>query len=296
MPRRRGRAAGNPFPVAPLGETVQAPVVILVGPSHPGNIGAAARGAANFGVEELRIVAPRCDPKSKEAVDRAVHAKALVENATIYPDLASSFAGLGMTVGTTARMSLAENHFMRRPVDIRDWASGMGEWDGKLGLAFGREDAGLTKDEVNLCDQLVTVPTAGYASLNLSHAVTLVCYEHFRVRQAARPVPERTLAPDALAALHRAWDDLIDETEDRGWRREVAAGVWRKMIGRSRPDTYEVHNIMGIITRALKRFNRKGYATPVSERFLREQGLLVEGGATADTGDAEGDEEAPDAR
>ncbi len=254
---------------------MQPPVVILVGPSHPGNVGAAARGAANFGAAELRIVAPRCDPKSKEALDRAVHAKPLVEGAKVYPDLASAFEGLSLTVATTARMSLAENHFMRRPEDIRDWLAGLGEWDGRLGLVFGREDFGLSKEEVNLCDQTITVPTADYSSLNLAHAVTLVCYELFKLRSTERAVPERTLEPDALAALNRAWDALIDETEDRAWRREVAGGVWRKLIGRSRPDTYEVHNIMGVITRALKRFGRPGYQSPKSESFLREKGLLV---------------------
>ncbi|HLF16490.1 MAG TPA: RNA methyltransferase [Candidatus Thermoplasmatota archaeon] len=257
---------------------MQPPIVVLVSPSHPGNVGASARGAANFGVAEMRVVAPRCDVRGKEALDRAVHAEEMLRTSTTHPDLASALEGVGMSVATTARMSLAENHFLRRPMDIRDWLESVRGWDGRLAFVFGPEDAGLTKEQVNLCDQTVTIPTAEYWSLNLSHAVTLLCYEHFKLRSNARAVPERTLDPGALAALHKAWDALVDETEERGWRREVASGVWRKIVGRSSPDTYEVHNIMGVLTRALKRFQRTGYSTPKSERVLREKGLLAGSG------------------
>src|SRR5262245_39913526 len=68
-PRRRGGMAQPP------------PVVVLVGPSHPGNVGAVARVAANFGVQDLRFVLPRCDVRAAEAMERAVHAKPLLERA-----------------------------------------------------------------------------------------------------------------------------------------------------------------------------------------------------------------------
>ncbi|MHB8632623.1 MAG: RNA methyltransferase [Thermoplasmatota archaeon] len=262
-----------PIPVRPT-VTGEPPVVVLVGTSHPGNAGAAARGAANFGVRDLRFVRPRCDVKGKEAMDRAVHAKEVLREATVYDDLASALQGTALSVGTTARSSPAENHFLRKPLDVRDWMAGQATWSGRAALVFGPEDAGLTREDVNLLDQLVTVPTADYASLNLSHAVTLLCYEHFRLRVSGITA-ERTLEEGALLSLHRAWDALIDETEGRGWRREVASGVWRKIIGRSHPSTYEVHNIMGILARALKRFGNPAFTREHADRFLRERGLLV---------------------
>jgi len=257
---------------------VQPPVVILVGPSHPGNVGASARGAANFGCDDLRIVAPGCDVHSKEAMDRAKHARPLLASANVFPDLRSALAGLSMAVGTTARSQPSENHFLRKPSDIRDFLTGLGPWDGRLAWVFGREDAGLTGAEVDLLDALVTIPTAEYWSLNLSHAVTVCCYEHHRLR-AASITPERNLSHDALQALNNAWDALVEETEPRAWRQRTARGVWRKVVGRSYPDTYEVHNVMGILANALKRFGREGYQTEKSQGHLKAKGLLVEKGA-----------------
>lgn len=255
---------------------MQPPVVILVSTQHPGNAGAAARGAANFGVTDLRFVAPRGDVLGKEAQDRAVHAKGLLRADRVYPDLKSALHGVSLSVGTTARTALAANRFRRKPLDVRDWLSGLESgWDGQVAYVFGPEDAGLSGEDVNLLDQLVTIPTSDYWSLNLAHAVTLLCYEHFRVA-AANISPVRSLGPDAMQALHTAWDDLATEVESREWRKETSSAVWRKVLGRSLPDTYEVHNLMGILTNTLKRFGHPRYATPESEKALKERGLKVE--------------------
>lgn len=256
---------------------MQPPVVILVGPSHPGNVGASARGAANFGCAEMRIVAPQCDAQGIEAMARAKHARGLLAEAKIFPDLRSALGGISFAVGTTARTQPSENHFLRKPSDIRDFLTGLGEFDGRLAWVFGREDAGLTGAEVDLMDALVTIPTAEYWSLNLSHAVTLCCYEQFRLTKSSI-TPPRNLEPDALQALHNAWDALVEETEPRAWRQRTARGVWRKVVGRSYPDTYEVHNIMGILSNTLKRFGREGYQTEKSQLNMKQKGLLVEKG------------------
>lgn len=264
---------------------MQPPVVILVSTQHPGNAGAAARGAANFGVTNLRFVAPRGDVLGKEAQDRAVHAKGLLRADHVYPTLQDALHGVALAVGTTARSSPAANRFRRKPDDVRDHLQGLAAtgWDGQLAYVFGPEDSGLSGEDVNLLDQLVTIPTAEYWSLNLAHAVTLLCYEHFRVA-AASVSPERTLAPEALAALNQAFDDLTHEVDERDWRRETATAVWRKMVGRSLPDTYEVHNVMGVLTNTLRRFGHPRYRTPESDKALRERGLLLEprGGGAPD--------------
>ncbi len=272
------------------------PVVILVGPQHPGNVGAVARGAANFGVTDLRVVAPSCDIRSNEALSRAVHAKDLLVRAPIFATLDEALVGTSLVIGTTARSALAPNHFLRKPSDIRDVMESLRDWDGQLAWVFGREDAGLTQNEVERCDQLVTIPTADYNSLNLAHAATLCCYESFRLG-AASITRERTLEPDALAALNRAWDAIVDETESRDWRQKTARGVWRKVIGRSRPDTFEVHNVLGILSNTLKRFGREGFQTPASQKYLGEQGKLVtrRDDVATDSGDVDEEvSEAPD--
>lgn len=249
-------------------------IAILVGTGHPGNAGAAARAAANFGVTSLRFVAPRCDVKGSEAMDRAKHARPLLESATVHATLKEALRGASLTVGTTARTAHAVNHFRRKPMDIRDFLTSLEEVDGTVAWVFGPEDAGLASADTDLLDQLVTIPTATYASLNLSHAVAVCLYEQHRL-SAANITPVRTLEPDALAALHDAWDALVDEVEPREWRQKTARAVWRKNWGRARPDTFEVHNILGIMANALKRFGRPGYETPSSRKHLAEKGLLL---------------------
>ncbi len=251
------------------------PVVILVGTSHPGNVGAVARGAANFGVEELRFVAPRCDVKEGEAMARAKHARHLLEQAKVYGTLEAAIADIGLSVGTTARTTKASTRFLRKPDDVRDWVANLGQTDTTIGVVFGREDSGLTADEVNALDQLVTIPTADYSSLNLAHAVTLVCYELFRAGAESR-TPERTLNPDTIRVLHEAFDALTEVTHEKPWVRESAQGLWRKVVGRSQPDDSELHAILGVFTRALKRFNHPDFATERSHARLQELGLLVE--------------------
>ena len=124
----------------------------------------------------------------------------------------------------------------------------------------------------------LTADEPGASAAAWEHAVTLLCYEHFRVA-APTMTPERTLGPDAMQALHQAWDDLAAEVETREWRKETSTAVWRKVVGRSLPDTYEVHNLMGILTNTLKRFGHPRYRTPESEKAMGERGLKVAGKA-----------------
>ncbi len=248
--------------------------VVCVGTSHPGNVGAIARGAANFGVTDLRFVAPRCDIQSSDALARAVHARDSLVNARIVDTLEEAIADASLSVGTTARTTTADNRFLRKTMDARDWADDVRALDGTVALVFGREDTGLTAEEVNLLDQLVTIPTADYNSLNLAHAVTLLCYETWRIR-AENITPERSLEPGTLFRMNKAWDDIVASTERRVWRREVAQGIWRKIIGRSQPSDYEVHNIMGILGNVLKRFEHPDWATPGSRALVAREGLRV---------------------
>lgn len=250
-------------------------VVVCIGTSHPGNVGAVARGAANFGATALRFVTPRCDIHCDEALNRAVHAKDLLRAATVHDDLAGALQGTSLAVATSARQTTAENRFLRKPLDVREWADGLTQLSGTVALVFGREDSGMTAEEVNLCDQLVTIPTSDYASLNLSHAVTLLCYEVHRIR-AASITPERSLRPDTLASMHQAWDDIVASVEGRAWRRDVASGIWRKIIGRSLPDDHEVHNVMGILGNVLKRFDHPDWRTEASSKLVHSKGLLAE--------------------
>jgi len=150
--------------------------VILVEPSHPGNIGATARAMKNMGLGDLRLVQPDCFPDA-EATARASGADDLLATATVHDDLRQALAGVQWVVGTTARQRQMSNP-VQSPSEaagtvIRQAAGGR-----PAALVFGRERSGLTNEELDLCDRLVHIPTAeSYSSLNLAQAVQILVYE-----------------------------------------------------------------------------------------------------------------------
>ena len=149
--------------------------VVLVGTTHPGNIGAAARAIKNMGIFNLALVEPKEFP-SDIAIYRSKAAKDILENAEIYESLEDAIAGCKLVVGTSARA-----RSVPWPVfNPRDAAEEMRKISkqGNVAIVFGREDRGLTNDELGLCNFHVHIPSdPKYSSLNLSQAVQILAYE-----------------------------------------------------------------------------------------------------------------------
>lgn len=165
---------------------------MLVEPAGPRNVGSVARLCANFGIDDLRLVAPRCDPLSAEARQMAVHAGAHLEGAAIYPNLASALADCRRVVAATGRLE-APPLPLRSPDAAVRWLLAPEPRplvaDGAA-LVFGREDRGLSNDELLQAGCLLQIPAAPtYPSLNLSHAVAVVLHHLWSWRQAEVPAP-----------------------------------------------------------------------------------------------------------
>jgi tRNA/rRNA methyltransferase len=148
---------------------------VLLRPIAAGNVGAAARALKNMGFADLRLVAPQCG-QPREALAMAVHARDVIENASIHGDLASAVADATLTIGTTRRMG-------RHRGDVRlvraaaPWIAEQSR-SNRIAIIFGPEDRGLTNAELRLCQHLVTIPAVpDYPSLNLAQAVMIVAYE-----------------------------------------------------------------------------------------------------------------------
>jgi len=150
--------------------------IILVEPQSPGNIGMACRAMKNMGLTQLRIV-NGCDRFHPEALKFAVAARDLLETAVIFPDLASAISDCTLTVGTTRRHGKYRQEILSPPevaVRFREQVTS----DCRGALVFGREDNGLTTEELSLCRWHATIPTSNeYGSLNLAQSVLLFCYE-----------------------------------------------------------------------------------------------------------------------
>ena len=153
------------------------PVIILVEAQMADNIGMAARAMANFGIEDMRLVAPRHGWPNDKARFAASGAHPVIDAATAYPDIKAAMADLTWVCATTARPRHLAKPVMTPDEAIAEMITRMGRGE-RCGILFGPERTGLTTDAVANADALVMVrvsPT--FASLNLAQAVLLMGYE-----------------------------------------------------------------------------------------------------------------------
>jgi tRNA/rRNA methyltransferase len=149
--------------------------IVLHRPRLPENIGAAARAACNMGIARLVLVDPEdCD--LTRILKMATHVAAdLVECMEVYPDLATALLPFAYVVGTTARTG-GQRQQVQTPREIAVELISICA-NNQVALLFGPEDRGLSNTELRWCHALVTIPTAGFSSLNLAQAVMILSYE-----------------------------------------------------------------------------------------------------------------------
>ena len=148
--------------------------IILVEPAGPLNVGSIARVMKNFALKQLVLVNPQCDYLGEEATRMAVHAKDVLEAAVCVSSLPEALSGCKRAIATTARTR--DNSLLQSPREVLPWLLEAGSQ--RAALIFGREDRGLSNEELNYAQKFMRIPTdSGYASLNLASAVAISCYE-----------------------------------------------------------------------------------------------------------------------
>lgn len=195
--------------------TAPAPVIILVEPQMAENIGMCARAMANFGLSEMRLVAPRDGWPTggglkKGATSAASGATHILENARLFPDTASAIADLNHVLATTAR----ERGQMKRVVTPAEAMPPLTERVGageRVGILFGRERIGLTNEEISFADAILTFPVnPAFASLNLAQAVLLAGYEWFKATGGEPPFRESNTSPPATRGTILSMFDYVE--------------------------------------------------------------------------------------
>jgi tRNA/rRNA methyltransferase len=149
--------------------------IVLCRPSHPGNIGAAARAMKTMGLADLRLVAPERFP-SPEAQWMATHALDVLQAATVHANLAEAIGDCAVAFAMSAR----PREWSPQVLDARGAAARAAESSANVAFVFGNESAGLTNEEMFACQYLVHIPAnPAFSSLNLAQAVQVVAYEIF---------------------------------------------------------------------------------------------------------------------
>jgi tRNA (cytidine32/uridine32-2'-O)-methyltransferase len=226
--------------------------IVLVAPSHPGNIGAVARAMKNMGLTRLVLVRPRHFP-DPEATARASGAHDVLGAARSVSTLAEALEGCGFVTATTSR----ERDQYFRVVDVREAALRIvtEAQRSPAAVVFGAERTGLTNEELETAHALIRIPASpSYPSLNLAMAVQLVAYEIFRAQGVTPPAAVSGAAPLASSqAMERLYVHLGAVLEEVDFRDRTQKGTSlmariRRFLQRAELDENEVNILRGILT------------------------------------------------
>mgnify|MGYP001561132515 CR=1 FL=1 len=183
--------------------------IALASPLYGGNIGSVCRVMANTGLHDLAIAAPRDNVDLQEARNMACSAWHIYEQHREFPTLSEAVADCGLVIGTTARLGLYRSHSLTpRAIVPRILEAAA---TSRVALVFGREDWGLSNEELAICTQLIQIPSdPGYLSLNVAQAVMICCYELYVGSGEFVPSQEKT--PEAPSQLRERMFAMWQET------------------------------------------------------------------------------------
>lgn len=232
------------------------PVVILVRPQLAENIGKTARAMRNFGLRELRLVAPRDGWPNPAAGPAAAGADQLLDDARLFDTVEAAISDLTGVLAATVR----PRHLVKKILDPQmavDWLDAtMRAGDGPAGVLFGPERSGLDNDETALADAILTIPVdPTFASLNLAQAVLVLAYE-WRKRILGGELPSRLRDAERLPAARGDYLGLFTQLElaldARGHfpssgRKPVQIRALRSLLLNARFSAQEIRTLRGVI-------------------------------------------------
>jgi TrmH family RNA methyltransferase len=227
---------------------------VLVGTTHPGNIGAAARAMKTMGLRHLHLVSPKTFPCA-EATTRASGADDVLHNAEVHDSLESALAGCHYAFAMSARL----RHFHVPVMNPREAVAELSKFDDDTDIAivFGREHSGLSNEELDCCQYLVNIPAnPDYSSLNLAAAVQVLAYE---LRMSFNPTIEfgrigeerEAITNDDLTHLFSHFEralttiGFLDPENPRYLMRRI-----KRLFNRADLDRNELHIMHGILRAA----------------------------------------------
>ena len=225
------------------------PVIVLVRPQLGQNIGKAARAMLNFGLTEMRLVAPRDGWPNPEAGPAASGADPVLEQATVFKTVQEAIADCSLVFASTVR----RRDLVMPVVEPGEMADRIASSTERSAILFGPERSGLETDEVALASAIVTVPiNPQFASLNLAQAVILLAYEWSKRSELAQPPAKELEAAAPHAELEGLIRHLDEELVTKGYfhppsRAQATRNTIRTIFTKTGWSSREVKAVRGII-------------------------------------------------
>ena len=225
--------------------------VILVEPNGPLKVGSVARLCSNFEVQELRIVSPKCDIFSLEAKKMALKGKKYLDHCMIFDNLEKAILDCDLVLASSGRIDVSKDSFFDSSEDIFEWTFSFKEIK-NLAIIFGREDRGLTNNELLLANRTFNIPTSqNNPSLNLSHAVSIVLYE---LNKSYKINFNKELEVFNLASskqIHDSFEEIEEMLLRVGYLLKHTSKVkirkFKRFISRANTSTHEINVLRGIV-------------------------------------------------
>lgn len=236
--------------------------IVLDHPDECRNIGAACRAMANNGIMHLRIVGKKEDYDTEKVHILAIHASSIYDSAEFFNSIKDATKDCAVAAGTTRRRGKKRKGKLYLPEEFAqtaDIVSGAKDGDGaNVAVVFGNERTGLTDEQLAQCTEGVTIPSSeDFASLNLSHAVQIICYHLFRKKNdyltGYTPLP--------LSRIDKTVEAIADNLQKIGFfsitGRSDMESFWRSLLSRAALSESEAQYIEKIFSKAAGMVSKK---------------------------------------
>lgn len=236
------------------------PVIVLVRPQLGQNIGKAARAMLNFGLTELRLVAPRDGWPNPDAGPAASGADPVLDNATVFETVAQAISDCSLVFASTVR----RRDLVIPAVGPEEMAQEIHATDGRAAILFGPERSGLSTDDVAVANRLVTVPiNPDFGSLNLAQAVILLAYEWSRGARLIQPTVRELEPPAPMKELEGLIGQLEAELDRAGYffppeRVQATRTTLRTIFTKPQWSSREIQALRGVIRALADRSGPRG--------------------------------------
>ena len=231
--------------------------IILCRPDESRNVGSACRAMANMGMKNLRIVGKKADYNEEKVKTLAIHAFSIWENAVFFDSIEAATKDCYVSAGTTRRRGKKRKEWLLTPDEFSTKVNDIE--NGKVAVIFGNERTGLTDEELECCTLGVKIPTdEEFGSLNLSHAVQIICYELYKHLK----VPTLTgYTPITLDRLSKTVTSLTDDLKKVGFfsvtGRPEMENFWTSVFARAALSEGEAQYIEKIFNKAAGLISRQ---------------------------------------